>query len=369
MSNSNQRQYRTLLLWVALAWIVSIPLAEAGFRLLGDRPSRDLRNLFTQFIDGTYKLAPKVDTSADWAAGPFSVHTDGLGLRCDQARHFATTSGTALDFLFLGDSQGFGNGVNFEDTIAGSFAKLAVGDGKRVANAGVGGHGALDQLQVARWLGKEQRVNAEHYVLLMTSTMCVKSGGFARAVVGRDGQLYSEKKNALQMALMWPKANTVLYSRIRNAVRKLGVGANPKRDAPFVLQIFDTAQSDALAESNLVHVVDQVRAFASERKATLELAYLPLTVEIEFDTVKEAASRRGITVDAERPFRIATAVAQKLGLNLHDLRPQARKTLNEGQRLHLVGDFHYSAALSRACGLDLWNRLRSVSCRKGETGE
>lgn len=361
-----KRLVRALALPVILAWVLSIPLAEAAFRVMGDRPSRDLANLFAQFINGTYKLAASVDTSADWAAGPWSVHTDSLGLRCDKARQFAVKPGTNLDVLFLGDSQGFGNGVNFEDTIAGSFAKDAAQDGKRVANVGVGGHGALDQVQIARWLSEQHQVDAKRYVLLMTSTMCVKSGGYAHAVVGADGRLYTERKSPLQMAVMWPKANTVLYSRIRNAVRKLGIGTDPSRDTPFVLQIFDTAQSDAAAESNLVHVVQQVRAFAAERKAALDLVYLPLTVEIEFDAVKEAASRRGITVDAGRPFRIATAAAQKLGLPLHDLRPQARKVLGEGQALHLVGDFHYSAGLSRACGLDLWNRL---SCPKAASGE
>ena len=64
-------------------WAASAVVADVAFRLFGDSPSSDLGGMFAQFEDGSYKLAPSVNTDASSSAGHFSVHTDGLGLRCD----------------------------------------------------------------------------------------------------------------------------------------------------------------------------------------------------------------------------------------------------------------------------------------------
>jgi hypothetical protein len=109
--------------------IASFPVAEFVFRLIGDEPSFDLRGLFAPFASGNYKLAPEVQTSARFASGPLSVYTDAFGLRCDKAKRFAADPQKPIDILFVGDSQGFGNGVNFEDTIGGSMARLAAEQG------------------------------------------------------------------------------------------------------------------------------------------------------------------------------------------------------------------------------------------------
>ena len=127
--------------WITLlaAWLTSMPVAECVFRLARQRPSEDLGGLFVPFGHGSYKLGPWVNTQTPWAPGRFSVHTDGLGLCCDADRRLTTKAGDHLDLLSLGDSQGFGHGVSFRDSIAGSAAELAPTDGMRCANACVNG--------------------------------------------------------------------------------------------------------------------------------------------------------------------------------------------------------------------------------------
>src|SRR5207244_4092310 len=114
-----------------LIWILASLGAEAAFRSIGDRPSANMKNLYMQF-GAAYKPRPMADTGADWSTGSFSVHTDALGLRCDRLRHMGTRPGDAIDILFLGDSQGFGNGLDFEETIPGTVAKLGEDSGYTV---------------------------------------------------------------------------------------------------------------------------------------------------------------------------------------------------------------------------------------------
>src|ERR1043166_4953566 len=128
-----------------LIWLASVPAAEIFFRVVGDRPSDDLSGLYSPFVDGSYKLGPRVETHAFWSAGKFSVYTDELGLRCDRDLRLATHPGDRPDAIILGDSQGFGNGVNFEESVAGVVANLAASEGLRLANASVGGHGTRNQ--------------------------------------------------------------------------------------------------------------------------------------------------------------------------------------------------------------------------------
>ena len=67
--------------------MASIFVAECVFRVLGDRPSPEMRGLYTAFGDGAYKLLPNARTGANWASGSFSVTTDDLGMRCDPERY------------------------------------------------------------------------------------------------------------------------------------------------------------------------------------------------------------------------------------------------------------------------------------------
>ena len=111
-----------------LIWTASAGAAELVLRVRGEQPSEDLGGLYEQFGTG-YKLRPYVDTGATWSTGAFSVHTDALGLRCDLARRMGTRPYDKVDWLFLGDSQGFGNGVSCEETIVGTVAVRAAESG------------------------------------------------------------------------------------------------------------------------------------------------------------------------------------------------------------------------------------------------
>ncbi len=342
---------------VLAGWLLTAVLAEVGFRLAGDQPSLDLAGLYTAFGTDSYKLAPHVDTSAALPTGPMSVHTDALGLRCDAARVFAVSPGAPLDVLLLGDSQGFGNGLSFPDSLAGAAALAAAPAGIRLANAAVGGHSAASQLQLAGWLHRTGRITPAHYVLLVTPAIAQSGGHLARAHVGPDGRLYGRAPDPLTRARLWAKTHLVMYPRLRDAARQGGLGGAAATDAPFVFSFYRTDAEERLS-ATFTDYVAQLRQFAATHGARVHLVYVPLTLELEFEPVRHSAAAHGLTLDRDVPLRVARAAAAACGVSFADLRPVLETLHARGAALHLPGDFHYDAELSRAAGARLWETLR-----------
>jgi hypothetical protein len=362
-----KRTLRYVVAFVTI-WVAGAGAAESVFRTLGDRPSADLEGLYVPFGDGNYKLRASIDTSATWSTGRFTVHTDQLGLRCDLNRKMAARPGDSVDVLFLGDSQGFGNGVNYEDTIAGTFARLAASDGYVVRNACVGGQSPLNQLDLARTLAQDDQVHVRTYIYLFTPVAVAQCNGFTRVTVGQDGRLYDEGgSNSMTLLRTWMKTHLAIYSRFRDAVRASGVGVTADAETPFVVQVYDTS-AEAANATTCVEFLSKFKQFAAQHGAAVQVVYVPLTIEMSFDSVRRAGDRRGIVVNSDVPFRTLAAAAQKVDIPLYDLRPVLRDFNSRGQALSLLPDFHYTGPVSRASGNKVWQEYSArVRARRTES--
>jgi hypothetical protein len=343
----------------ALAWIVATLGAELAFRASGDQPTFDLHGMYAPFEDGTYRLAANVDTEANWSSGRLTVHTDSLGLRCDADRRLAVKPNDAIDVLLLGDSQGFGNGVSFEESLSGSFALAADADGLRVANAAVGGHSAATQLLLAQRLHDRQGVKVAHYVLLVTPAMAQSGGHLSRARVGSDGRLYGSSTSRLALARTWAKTNLVIYARIRDALHNSGIAGKANNEAPFVFKFYEGGAAEESLRRSFSDYIARFKEFAAKAGAQLHVVYLPLTLEMEFEPIRTAAAARGLTIDPDVPLRATAAAARVHQVTFHSLRSVLKSLHDQGKPLHLKGDFHYDRELSVACGRDLWAALKS----------
>ena len=336
---------------------MSIPMAEAAFRLIGDAPSDDLHGLYVPFDDG-YKLGASVDTDAFWAAGRVSVHTDTLGLRTDRERRYATAPGDAIDVLVVGDSQGFGNGLNYEDSLAGSLAVIAARDGRSVRNASVGGHSLATQMSIARSLREDHRVSFSHLLVLLTPVMLANCDQENTAIVGSDGRLYGGPVTPEVRLRLWVKTHLVLYSRVRDAVRDSGIGVDPARTSPGVFEFYRVDKGDSgAAERKLYSCLQSVVAYSSAHDVIVHVAYLPSTIEADFEPLRRAAAHQDIVLDRDLPFRTYASVMTRLQLQPIDLRPTLEKVRDDGQMLNVKADFHYSAELSRALSASMWDKL------------
>lgn len=345
-----------LAIFLLLALLSLLP-AEVMLRFLGRAPSVEMAGLYAAFGQQSYRLATNIDTSADWASGLFTVHTDALGLRCDRQRRHATQPGTTLDYVFLGDSQGFGNGCNFEETIAGAFAELATPRGLRTANLGVGGHTLRNQIEVLRWLTDSCRVQVRHIIVLLTPVMITSADKYTHAHVGRDGRLYGKDNHFLGRLLILVKTHSAAYAQLRNAVRHVGIGATPSTTPSFVLDLFNPQAALAERERQLAATLAQLRTTGSANAPQVTLVYVPLAAEANFAVLQSAARTQGLELDPAIPYRLCRAAAQQLGLPLLSLRALLDEQRQQAVPLQLVGDHHYSAPVARSAGRKIWQEI------------
>src|SRR5262245_44244479 len=107
-----------------LVWAASVPLAEYAFLLAGTRVAGVMDGFYLPFAEKSYRPRENAEAFMNWFSGGFHVYTDDLGLRVGSDRAASHDRG-AVDILVMGDSQAFGQGLDYEQTVVGRFAALA----------------------------------------------------------------------------------------------------------------------------------------------------------------------------------------------------------------------------------------------------
>jgi hypothetical protein len=349
-----------LILIVFLVWGASPAVAEVVFRILGSAPPTELEGLFEQIPGGNYKHRPWVAADANGFGGKFSVHTDGFGFRCDDARRFAAKKVQAIDLLIVGDSQAFGLGVDFDESLAGTIIKEAARDRVRAANSAIGGHYLRNQLELLHWLTENANLRVKHYVVLVTPYVLVSPGDLNPADVGPDGRLYNGEVTTWKRAMMQIKTHVALYAKVRDALRMTILPPDTQKTlANTFLSQFDSGAAEARRTEAFLGFMTSFTQWAAQRDADVHLVYTPSTVEFAFERLRVAAEKKGVTIDPESPYRIAASVAHTLMLPLHDLRPTLKAIHDTGRELSLKGgDLHYNGTVSVAAGTKVWEALR-----------
>jgi len=347
----------------AVVAILSLPAAEMVFRLLGARPVEDLAGLYCSFGERGYRLRENVITSTEWYSGPFTVRTDDLGLRCGAAAETRTRTGDAVDFLVLGDSQGFGQCLDYEASLAGGWACLARSRGVHVANCSVGGQYLKNQLEIARWLHANRGVTFANVTILLTPYLIAAAAKYNHTNVGADGKLYDREPTSMARLSVWAKTHMAVFGRIRNAFRKVrGVD----QDNRF-LHFFDTGASYQARLGELRNTLGEIEQWASANGAALQIIYTPLAVESNFADAAALAAEAGQVVDSGVPGRMANTVAQELGLPLLDLRTVLASRRAAGGSISCRGDPHYNQETSLACAQFIWKALSKARAEQADT--
>lgn len=343
---------RYLVVAVLGVWILSIPCAEIIFRLLGERTTTDLVGLYQSFgRNGGYKLSPNVRADADTLVGRFSVLTNDLGLRCGKEDLRRRSGAGNMDILVLGDSQAYGEGLDYEDTVVGQLASLAKQRGLVVNNAAVGGHYLENQFELARWLD-DQGARPKHIIVLLTPYLIATAGRYNHVFVGPDGVLYDKESTSRHHLTRWLKQHTVVYARVRNAVSSLRPA--PKTDLTPALVKFYSRAEEAGYQERLVQFLTRLSAWCAERQITIMLVYTPGVVEFKFDPVVQAGGSVGIEVNPEVPFRAAKSAAAILSIRFQDLRPIIECASLNNQPLALRDEAHYSAPVCASVARNVW---------------
>ena len=339
--------------WIpAITWLGSIGVAEGVFRGLGKWPSNNVGGVYESFGEGSFKHRPNCAVRENWFSGEFFIYTDDLGLRFGARPEGGVKPGRRIDFLVLGDSQGFGNGVNFEDSIVGVLQTQAQAAGFTLANASVGGHFLRNQIELAKWLRHERDLEVRSILLLLTPRMVSDADGYATASIGEDGRLYGSRPSLVARIRAWLRTHSSIYVVVRDAYRSTGAGAGDESSRINFYRVDDERRKE------LKKAMMELTQWSAGIGVPVVVAFLPLVIEIRGDATAPTWMQ-GLSFDA--PYRLVHDVTTDLDLPLIDVRLTLERLREQGNPLQLRGDPHYDAATSHAVGRQIWAELAARS--------
>jgi hypothetical protein len=362
MAAADWKHRLRLVLIPAVTWVASIGVAEVVFRALGVHPTAEMEGLYEPFGASSYKQRPSVETTAESLQGQYMVRTDPLGLRCG-GEETHSRPGSTIDALLLGDSQGFGFGLNFEETIAGCLIERASREGVVFRNASVIGHDLTNQFGIARWLTEHERVRVKSFVVLITPFLIYMAGSkFPEIQIDVHGHFYyrdGSLSTSVRRAYMWLRSHTVVVTKVWNTIRFLS-----PREAKVGLGMYEI-DSDGSRQAKLLATLQEFHDWTVKNGSSLCVVYAPFVQEMEFGELQKAAQAKGIAVDRNAPYSVACAVAARLGIPIHDLRPTLANLHEIGWTLHIYGDKHFNASVGKPCAESIWSALLSCGAVSG----
>lgn len=336
-------------------WAASVVPAEIVFRLLGRQPADTILGYYAPFGEKGFRLKPHADTRFNWWSGPFSVRTDGLGLRIPDAADSKTYRPKPNEriWLAIGDSQGFGNGVPYEQSVVGRVAARARDGGVFIRNLAVGGHTLPNQIELLKWFVEHTERPGERLLVFLTPRMVGSPDQYVTAFV-QDGEIFDRAPTNEMLLRLYLRSYSAAYLTLRDAIKTIDRPDKP--DYRGNLPFYDDERMDEARYARFRERMVELKTWAAERDIELSLAYLPFAVGVQIDHGLIPSTS---DLNTSAPWDFAQRVAQDLDVPIVTIRPAMDAFLEAGKPISLRGDSHYNPEMSAAAADLLYDALVS----------
>lgn len=337
---------------VILTVLVCLVLLEIGLRAVGRSPTNMAEGIADQYGD-SFRLKKNITKTVKFPAFSYTVHTNEFGFR-DADVGPRDLKGKPFD-VFLGASDVFGNGVDYEDSFVGVFAREASKRGIGVLNLAVGGHYFLDQESLLKDFLKETGlkpatvfycVNALHIPKFdrRNQNIIVKSG----YVIDRGGWRFA------YLRLMAGNISSA-FCFFRDGIRRIQeryFHYELTEKSPEFLQIYDRKnpirQPERIRQFN-DHLAD-FESFCRERSIELIYVYMPLSDSFRLGEMVRQLGKDPQAYDPGFYEDLMRSHCLESGVRLLDPRPALERCYEEGKVLRFKLDPHYNAFANKVIG-------------------
>jgi hypothetical protein len=281
-----------------------------------------------------------------------TIHTNSYGLR-DRAPGPRSLGSTPY-WAFLGDSLTFGNGVDYDDTFVGVFARAASARGVDVVNLAVGG----DELrqQQARFADfiAEAPARPSRVVVVVTAPMLAFFDSRKDDLIVKDGYLFSKNAWVLPYATVMLGNASASYCFFRDGVRKLQARLFPAgaQIARALLEIFSRASRVARPDvaERLEAALAGLDASVRGVGATPVYVYLPSAADLRSGEFLALTGGRPEQYDFRQYERLVERHCRRAGIEFVSLHPTMEREQAKGERMSFAQDPHYTIAMNRVIG-------------------
>lgn len=337
---------------VLLTVIGCLIMLELGLRAIGRSPTNMADGIADQYGD-SFKLKANVTKVIKFPAFSYTVHTNEFGFR-DRAVGPRDLKGKRF-CAFLGASDVFGNGVDFEDSFVGVFAEEAAKRGMDVLNLAVGGHYFLDQEFLLREFMRKTGLTPATVFYCLNALHIPKFDRRNENIIVKSG--YVMDKGGWRIAYLRLMAGNIssAFCFFRDGIRRIQeryLHYELTEKSPEFLQIY-AKNNDIRKPERIREFEEHLKSFESYcRENGIEIVYVYMPLSDSF-RLKEMVEQLGVDpggYDAAFYEELVRAHCEKNGLRLIDPVPVLERYYQEGKVLRFKLDPHFNKFANKVIG-------------------
>ena len=327
-------------------------ILEMGLRLTGRRPSNMADGISVQYGD-SFRLKPNIKKTINYPAFSYTAFTNAYGFR-------DSSSGSALPtdqvfYAFLGASDVFGNGVEYEDSFVGIFSESARQKGIGVLNLAVGGHYFLDQENLLKDFISTTHRKPSLVAFCVNELHIPKFDKVNSNILVKGGYVFNKTSwRAAYVRLMIGQLSSA-YCFFRDAVRRmqekwLKYELNEK--SPEFLQMYakKSRMHDPRNVEKFEEYLDGLERFCKENRMELVYVYIPISDNFRLDKILLQIGENPDDFDSSYYENIMKSYCEKKNMKLVNLRPILQSYYDSGKDLRFKLDPHYNGLGNRIIG-------------------
>jgi hypothetical protein len=337
---------------VILTVLLCVVMLELGLRATGRIPTNTTDGIAEEFGD-SFRLKSNILKRFNYPAFSYTVYTNAYGFRdkATGARDLTTHPFAA----FLGASEVYGNGVDFEDTFVGIFSQEASKRGLETINLAVGGHYFLDQEDLLKDFIKSSGLRPSTVFLCANALHIPKFDRRNRNIIVKNG--YVINKNGWRMTYLRLLAGETssAYCFFRDAIRRIQerfLNYELKEDSHEFLQIYSKTNGirDPQRIKEFYGYLTEFGEYCHENGMTLVIVYLPLSDSFSLKEIVRKLGADPEKYDSSFYEKLIESYCRSQGTKLIDVGPILERAYNEGQEIRFKLDPHFNKYANRIIG-------------------
>ncbi len=353
------RKERWTRFWAVLATIaVCAILAEFGLRAAGRPPSNTTEGFFDQH-GRSYRLKKNLTKIVKIPSYSYTLYTNAYGFRDE--RTGPRRIGPDPYCVFLGDSMTFANGVDYERSFVGVFARLAAARSVGTVNLAVGGHHLLEQQDVFRGLMGQVDSRPSRVIVCFSP---ISIDGFDKSysnILVKNGYLFEQDGWRMAYLRVWLGDSSALYCFLRDNIRKIQAAHSDNRllFAHEHLRFYGKDHRLTVPENQArFHaLMKEFEDYLADMGAAPVYVYLPASPDLKIDDFLAQTGDDPADYDFRLLYRLLESHCRDRQIPLIDLTSLLKERYDAGEQMNFMLDAHYNAHANEIIGTALFSAL------------
>lgn len=327
-------------------------ILEIGLRLVNRAPSGNTVDINEQWGD-SYKLQKNVIKKFQYPAFTFTVYTNSYGFRDKNIGPRPIKNNQF--YVFLGASDVFGNGVEYEESFIGLVDEHASKKGIDVLNMAIGGHYFVDQVELFKEFMNTTGYKPSKLFFCLNGLHIPKYDERRKNVFVKNGITLNKDQWQLRYFRLMVGNLSASYVFFRDSFRKLQakwLDFELKQDTPEFLNIY--SKNNRIRQPE---ILDQFKKYLNTFEQycyqnDIEIIYIYLPIADSFNMVDllKLLKENPDNYDTSFYERLMTDYCNTKNIELINLRPLLKKYHEEGKKLRFQLDPHYNHFTNREVG-------------------